>query len=508
VHSQTTNRPIQSINKVWFFCFMLAAFVFLYLRTFLLPATPLSAFGDEIHYLLHAVRMMHGQLPFRDYFTFILPGTDLLYTAMFRLFGIHMWVVQIIVIALGLLLSGAITWIASSVLRGPLAILPGLLFLVYDFDNALDATHHWWSTLFVMAAAGVLLRGKNSRRLFTAGALCGIAAVFTQTQGLMGLLAIAGYVIWIDRDNRRESYVVRDLFTLSLPFFVIVCGVVGYYAYKIGLSTILFWTIYFPVVYFPTLPVHTYQAYLADTPHLHKLSDLLAIAPYLFIHLIVPFIYLLCITRLMRKKKSMEPETWRGILLLSLVGLGLSATVISAATYLRLCVVAPPAIVICVWYFSGAAKWEHWVRRAMWTVGVVMIVYLPVSRQLHTQYYLDLPTGRTGFVNVQHYEKMHWFAERTRPGETFFNEPLIAFALSLSSPTSIDNVMQGQFTRPEQVDELLSSLTAHKTQYIFLYSDLYKNPHGSDNLEPLRHYMVENYRLVKDDTAGQVWERN
>src|ERR1700677_3689053 len=214
---RTTQMKAERNRRSLFLFFLASAAAFLYLRTFLLPATPLSAYGDEVHYLLHAVRMTHGQLPFRDFFTFILPGTDLLYAGGFRLFGIHLWVVQIFVIALGLLLSGVITWIASSVLPGPLAILPGLLFLVYDFDSALDATHHWWSTLFVMAAAGVLMRGMSSRRLFTAGALCGIATVFTQTQGVLGLLAVAGYVLWIGREDRRGSVVLRDLMALSLP---------------------------------------------------------------------------------------------------------------------------------------------------------------------------------------------------------------------------------------------------------------------------------------------------
>jgi hypothetical protein len=505
---RTTQMKAERNRRSLFLFFLASAAAFLYLRTFLLPATPLSAYGDEVHYLLHAVRMTHGQLPFRDFFTFILPGTDLLYAGGFRLFGIHLWVVQIFVIALGLLLSGVITWIASSVLPGPLAILPGLLFLVYDFDSALDATHHWWSTLFVMAAAGVLMRGMSSRRLFTAGALCGIATVFTQTQGVLGLLAVAGYVLWIGREDRRGSVVLRDLMALSLPFFMIVFSFIGYYAHKVGLHTILFWTIYFPIVYFPTLPAHRPRVYFSDVPELHKLSDLLAIGPYLFIHLIVPFIYLLCIVRLVREKKRMEPEMWRRILLLCLVGLGLCITVMSAATYLRLCVVAPPAIIACVWYFSGATKSDRWVRGALWAIGVGLIVYLPVSRQLHTHYYLDLPTGRTGFVNVQHYEKMRWYAEHTQPGETFFDEPLMTFALSLSSPGSIDYVTPGQFTRPEQIDELLISLTTHQTQYITLYSGLHEGARGNDNLEPLWQYMARNYHLIKVDAGGEIWERN
>src|SRR5260370_25906641 len=88
---------------------LLSSTAFLYLRTFLLPATPLNAFGDEIHYFLHAVRMLHGELPYRDFFTFVFPGTDLLYAEGFRIFGVHQWVAPGLILLLGLLLTCSLT---------------------------------------------------------------------------------------------------------------------------------------------------------------------------------------------------------------------------------------------------------------------------------------------------------------------------------------------------------------------------------------------------------------
>src|SRR5580698_8826063 len=63
--------------------FLAIALAFLYLRTFLLPGTPMIAQGDEVIYFTHGIRMLHGQLPFRDFFTFVFPGTDLSYASVF-----------------------------------------------------------------------------------------------------------------------------------------------------------------------------------------------------------------------------------------------------------------------------------------------------------------------------------------------------------------------------------------------------------------------------------------
>jgi hypothetical protein len=505
-----------SVTQAQLFTFLLAATAFLYLRAFLLPSTPLPTAGDELHYFLHAVRMTHGQVPFRDFFTFILPGTDWLYAGAFHLVGVRAWVVQGFTVFLGFSLLCVITWIAGYILRGPLLFLPGLLFLVFDFNGAMDATHHWWSTLFVILAAGVMLKRISNRRILIAGALCGIATLFTQTQGTFGFLAIAVYLLLTVSEKRRSSR-LRDLLILALPFTVIVGSMIGYYAYKIGLHTILYWTIYFPIVYFPTIEAHKPGAYFLGAPKIYGLSDLLIAAPYLFVHIIVPLIYLLCAVRLIREnpirdnlvkeKKTMDPTIWRSVVLLCLVGVALCITVMAAATYLRLCVVAPPAVILCVWYFSGTTRPYRLVRFALWIASVGLILYLPINRQLHSRYYLDLPIGRTAFLEPAQYEKMRWFAQHTHAGETLFDDPMTSFALSLPSPAQIDYATLGEFTRPEQVAELVSALSSHQTEHVFLYRELYENVHGVDNLGPLRQYLTANYQVISAPFPGQVWER-
>src|ERR1700760_3833748 len=179
-----------------FSCMQLVVFLagtglFLYLRTFLLPATPFAAVDDQSLFFARAVRILHGQVPYRDFFEIVTPGTDLLYAVGFRLFGVHAWVMPMWTIATGLAFSMLITYIAAQIVRGPSVWLPALLFLVFDFNSALDLTHQWFSTLAALAMVAVLMGGLSRRRIFFAGSLCAVAILFTQTKGTLVFAGVA-----------------------------------------------------------------------------------------------------------------------------------------------------------------------------------------------------------------------------------------------------------------------------------------------------------------------------
>ena len=506
----TTPKPSFSLGSLtprWALLLFVISAVFLYLRTFLLPAIPLLTVGDESHYFLHALRMMHGQLPYRDYFTFVPPGTDLLYVGIFRLLGVHQWVVQGLLFFLGLLLIFVVMWDAQKVLRASSAILASLLFLVFDVNSALDATHHWWSVLLVMVAVGVLLSGRSSARIVLAGSLCGFATLFTQTYGCLSLLAIALYLfLTTDSDGRHKPNSLRELLLLSLPFACVVIPVVGYYAHIIGFRTLTYWTIYYPLVFFPAQENNPLAFF--RTPGLHGMSGIHLLISLIFMHTVVPLIYILCAIRLARERRGMDSLQWRKILLITLVGLALFVSIMSAPTFLRVCAVGPPAVILCVWYLDGPSRLHYWSRIALWTAAITSILYLPMSRQLHQHAIVDLPTGRVAFISDKQYDKMLWLAQHTHPGETFLNDTNTAFALSLQSPGPLDFVTTTEFTRPQQIDALILSMTNHRTRYIYLYPSLTVPIRTKNNLEPFLNYLGQNYHLVEIFSDGQILERN
>jgi hypothetical protein len=500
------DRPSATLSRRSAFLLSFAALAFLYLRTFALPIIPFFFDGDEYHYFLHALRILHGQQPYRDFFTFIFPGTDLLYASIFRIAGVHQWVVQAILIVLGFLFYWIVLWISRRIVRTPSAILASLIFLILDFDSALDATHHWWSVFFVMIAVGVLMGGRDRRRIVAVGCLCGVATVFTQTHGTLSVLAIAVYLVWTNLDEKRKSSSFRELLALFAPFAIIVTCVVAYYAHLIGFHVLAYWTIYFPVVFFRA-EENSPLAFFRMQP-VHGIGDLFSLAPFLLIHLAVPLIYVLSMIRVVRERQSIEWHQWSKILLLTLVGSALFISIMSAPTFLRLCAVAPPAMILCAWYFERSTTLCRWINVTLWSAIVLSALYLPVTRQRHLRKVVNLPTGRVAFINEKEFERTWWLAQHTHPGETFFNEPSAAFDLSLNSPGPLDFITPTEFTRPEQVDALLLSMTAHQTRYIYLYPLLTAPVETKNNLGPFQQYMAKNFHLVQVFSSGQVWERN
>ena len=511
--SSSSPKPVGQVRTIHFVLFFAATLIFLYLRTFLLPGTPLVASGDETLYFTHGLRIMHGQVPFRDYFTYVMPGVDLFYAGAFRLFGVHAWLAQTFEILLGGSIAIVLVWISHSVLSGPAIFLPSLLFLVLDFDITKDATHHWYSTLLVLSATGVLLGGRSVRRLLAVGALCGLATVFTQSQGVLSLIAITVYLWWIDKDDKHRF--TTQLAALVLPFAVIVGGVLGYFAFRVGFASLYYALVTFVFLYFPAMKVHTVQVYLMQIPAHRTLGDMARLVPYLFIHIFLPFGYLFCLFRLFREKKTMDRMLWENVLLINLVGLALFAAVANAPSYYRMCMVAPPATIVCVWLVDGTGSARRRIRGLLWAVAVLAMVALPFQLQRHWRGYIDLPNGRTAFLDPDQYEEFRWFAERTHAGDSFVDGPQLSFALSLDNPTTVDYVTPTEYTTPEQVAAAIQGLEKHQTPLIALYKylyapspDLYARGRTRSNLGPFLEYVYSNYHLVKVFTVLQVWERN
>ena len=82
------------------------------------PLHPLSQLATRFSSLLVLLRIVDGQVLYRDFFELVTPGTDLLYALGFRIFGVHAWLMQAWAIALGLALSCVITLIAARIVRG------------------------------------------------------------------------------------------------------------------------------------------------------------------------------------------------------------------------------------------------------------------------------------------------------------------------------------------------------------------------------------------------------
>src|SRR6201989_743847 len=152
------DRPLRSplvsaINFRWLVATIFAfTFVTCYLREFVYPRSPVMSWNDQMLFATDGARIVAGQLPYRDYFQFVTPGTDLVYAFLFRHLGLWLWIPNMLMVCLasaGVLLM---MWAQTKVLLGRFVALPAALTVGFILFGGLDATHHWFSALAAMLA--------------------------------------------------------------------------------------------------------------------------------------------------------------------------------------------------------------------------------------------------------------------------------------------------------------------------------------------------------------------
>ena len=58
------------------------------------------SWNDQMLFATDGARIVAGQMPYRDYFQFGPPGTDLFYAFLFRHLGLHLWIPNLLMVCL------------------------------------------------------------------------------------------------------------------------------------------------------------------------------------------------------------------------------------------------------------------------------------------------------------------------------------------------------------------------------------------------------------------------
>jgi len=250
--------------------FLLAALGFLYSFLFIPPFLPAenNAIADSFLYLAPGQRMYQGDMIYRDVFEYVTPGTALVNFLMFKLFGLRLWIPDLLALVMGFGLVWLGVVIARKLMRPSLALLPSAIFLVSRRTFLLDPTHHWYSVLAAIAAIAVLLDRRSQRRIVAAGFFCGLSACFTQTRGLAVVVGFAVYLWW---ESRRRHEGCRRLLKaeawLVTSFISTFIAMNVYFVWNAGLVQYLWCTVVFPLRYYPKAgPWNTFQALWTEFP--------------------------------------------------------------------------------------------------------------------------------------------------------------------------------------------------------------------------------------------------
>lgn len=509
---QFTELPGRQRKRLVVACVLVASALFLFLQTFILPNVPRIANGDQGIHLSLAARMLDGELPYRDYDHFPLPGTDVLYLVLFKVFGVRAWIAPVMLILLGVSFMWLSIRISEKLMSGPIVFLPGCLFLTLPFPGFLDATHHWYSMLAGTAALLSVIEKRSRTRLVWSGVLWGIATCFAQS-AVVGAMGTVVFLLW---EHHRTAQHGRSLLQKEGCFlgsmFAAVVVFNAYFIWQAGPKQFLNDTVVFLAKFYSADSFNQWQVYMADPPSIHAYSQWPNVVAFLLIHLIVPLVYILLFVRYWRKARWQSEEPWDRLMLISLTGLFLFLSVVHSAGFMRMHTISLPALILLAWLLKAPFKTERFLLRGLWVMILVLGVARPVITQTRWNKFLDLPTGRTAFADYPVlYDKCKWVSERTQPGDYFLDDPQICFAVRLRDPSRVPFLRPTDYTRPEQVQDAVHALAKYHVKFVGWYASLedeIATPAG-DNLAPLREYLREHYHVARIFSNGdEIWERN
>jgi hypothetical protein len=483
---------------------LLATGVYLYAGLFTITGTPFLLGGDQVFFWTNAQRALYGELIYRDFHEVTPPGTDLVYLAAYELFGARIWIPNLVVLLLGLALCWICFHVASLVMKRSQAALASSIVTVVFYGQLLNATHHWFSLLAVMAALAVLMPARSAKRVALAGALLGIACFFTQTRGVAAAAGIAIFLMW-EGARGAESWwwCLRRQAQLVVPMALTWAAVSSYYIARVGLERL--W--YFQVTYVPRYRISLSNTFSFGTAEVLKWLELPATRPAALVYFAIPIIYAICLSRCWRRTL---PGAREPIALLALVGVAMFLEIAQIPSWLRLYCVAMPAAILLVWLLiDGAGKHRAYAAQLAWLAWIVVIgaaCYQTSSRHLRPMMIADLPAGRVAATPVAA-QKLAWLAQRISPGQFVFQAawPSIYLPLAVRNPVFLDNLDTGYTIRPEYQQLTIRQLEAGRVQYI-LWSPQLELP--SYPFAEFRQFLGERYRPVRSFADQDVlWER-
>ena len=478
---------------------------YLYVNLFTFGGVPFLLGGDQVYFWTYALRMLHGERIYQDFFTMHPPGTDLFYSTLFVLFGERVWVTNLAVLVLGVTLCWVCFRIASQIMDNRLAMLASWLFLVLVYGKMLNGTHHWFSVLAVMGAVAAILPGATLWRVVLAGSFLGAASFFTQTRGPFALLGFAAFIVWdwhLSKGRWRELLTRQALLLVS--FVGMLAALSSYFLTTTGFRTL--W--YFQVTY---VRQHLTRTGSLGLPEILSWGKLPFLAQYLWVYVLLPVAYAVAFYRVWR---SPATRNGRAVTLLALVGLCLLAEVAFNVNWLRVFVVSMPGIILLVWVVGETRSGRRQLVAVAWLVFVCVGLAQTWSRHAHTEALVELPAGRVS-LRSQAFEKLDWLAQRMRAGDFFFQAAWTSLYLpmKLRNPVFLDLLESSALTSPEYVELAIQQLEAKRVRYILWPPRLdAPDPSYGQNqyhLGPFRDYVHDHYHLARRfSDSEEIWERN
>ena len=139
-----------------------------------------------------------------------------------------------------------------------------------------------------------------------------------------------------------------------------------------------------------------------------------------------------------------------------------------------------------------------------------ILIALAFAQDLRTQFFWNYkvqqtPVGQIAFHSGEVADKYSWLAAHTTAGDLIFEarQPYVYFPLQLRNPTRMGQIWPSDYTRPEQVQQVILDLKNNPPRFILWdtsYSKSAESRPAGDHLAPLYEFLTKEY-----DRSGLAW---
>ena len=491
--------------------------------------------GAEGIVLQGAQRILQGQVLYRDFFSFLAPGSYYWTALFFKLFGDSILVARAVLVVEGGLLSVLTYLLARRVCARWSALLAAYFVTVACVPFRFLVLHNWESTLwayFALYCAIRLLEKPAWLWAFALGFFSAFTGLFEQSKGVGLIVGLGAGLLIIWRGKRGpQQWNRRTITALAGGLLAPVAATLIYFALEHSLSQLLtdcLWPLHqysainkAPFGFLVIDPVKRDGVYAGDW--LSRLLTMLVTGPWYLVPL-MPFagactlIYWAGGQR--QRNQSADKRNYYVVTSATMLGVLLATVATGRPDFTHLLYVAPLFFLTLAWVMDGgdfASSILHAIKPLL-----VLVLFLSFSAfglsllwpSLNARSPLRSRRGTLTTDGSDHV--LEYVQDHVRPGEKMLVYPYLPLYYYLTatySPSRYEYLMPAMHT-PEQFRDMADELAADRTRVVLFEPSFREKiisgfPSATPEMlavrDPVEEYLVTHYRPCATLTSQDFW---
>jgi 4-amino-4-deoxy-L-arabinose transferase-like glycosyltransferase len=484
---------------------------------------------DEGIVLQGAERILRGELPYRDFFSFYTPGSFYLVAGLFKIFGDSFVVARSSIAMVGAGTTVLTYLLARRVCPLRIALLAAGLSATSGVAYRFMVLHNWYATFFAcltVYAAARLLESGTATWAFAVGSLAAVTTLIEQPKGAglcIGL--VIGYIVLRFEGRIEGLRIATTVLGFMWPWLILLF----YFGSRRALG-VMWQDWLWPLQHYTNAnhvfygyqswPIHVSNTILHAGPRWIRPWTYLAITP----GFVVPVLPLIAIAWLahstVQLHKGDNSQSRQYYVLLSAIFSGLLLGVVFVRPDINHFMYLSPLWYVVLAWITGAGDVRSrllqtlrpyvvaYVGIAFGLMGLALLLSMNAARdQIDTRRGTVVTSGKDSIID--------YIQRHVAPGDELLVYPYLPLYDYLTETHSIARVdfFQAGMNTPQQAQEIIDSLKSHPNAAVLFepgFVDKFASSWPNTPLsaivnDPVADFIARNYRVCQELVTPVSW---